>query len=156
MDIFSQNIVSNFQHSFPFEWKNPNGYLIVLIWQGVGILIILRFLACLAPLAFAFFIIAFTGTKDWKNYLQTLEKMAENKQSKADIFKQITEFFRSHSGVKQLSREVVCTQRVINFSCIFFTKDFVNVYEVSILADVMCCTVTLCAVMMMIQSEILV
>lgn len=35
-------------------------------------------------------------------------------------------------------------------------KDFVEVYEVSIFADVMCCTVTLCVVMMMIQIEILV
>lgn len=35
-------------------------------------------------------------------------------------------------------------------------KDFVDVYEVSIFADVMCCTANLCVVMLMIQIEILV
>ena len=36
------------------------------------------------------------------------------------------------------------------------SKDFAKLYEVHIFDDVMCCTITLCAVMMMIQVEIIV
>lgn len=93
-----------FSRSFPFDSKTPNGYLVAIIWQYVGTLILLRFLACLVPLALSFFIIAYTGTQDWKYDLHKLKKAAKNKQSHAEIFNQLTEFIRSHARVKQLSQ----------------------------------------------------
>lgn len=89
--------------SLPIDWKTPNGYLVAIIWQYAGCLILFRFLACLVPLALSFFIIAYTGTKDWKNILHELKQLAKAKPYEAKIYNDITEFMRSHAKVKQLS-----------------------------------------------------
>lgn len=86
--------------SLPFNWKNPRGYLIAIIWQYVSIFVLLRFLACLGTLVVACFIMSISVTKDWKGDLRTMKKMAKTKQSEADIFKHLTEFIRSHSNIK--------------------------------------------------------
>lgn len=43
---------------------------------------------------------------DCKRDLQTLDKMAKYKKSKAEKIKQLTTFIRSHSNLKQLSKSI--------------------------------------------------
>lgn len=72
-----------------------------------GAFVTIRFLACLESFALASFIFAYSINKDWKIVdIPTLDKMLKTKQQcEMDIFKQYTEFVRSHSNVKQLSIE---------------------------------------------------
>lgn len=42
-------------------------------------------------------------TKDWEKYIQELNEMGKSKQSKADSYKRMTEFLRSHSAMEKLS-----------------------------------------------------
>lgn len=41
--------------SLPFDWKTPFGYFFAEIWAYITAFVVLRFLACMAPLALAFF-----------------------------------------------------------------------------------------------------
>lgn len=101
-DLSSQFAVET--KSYPFDWENPIGFLIVIIWQFAATFLLLRFLACLLLLALASLLFAFSITKDWKNDLRTLDAMAKTKRSETDMFEQLTEFVRSHSNIEQLNK----------------------------------------------------
>lgn len=143
--------------SFPFNWRNPVGYVIAVAWECVSVFIFLRFLACMLPMMLACFLLAFSMTKDWKGDLRALNKTANTKH-----FKQLIEFVRSHSNAKELSKLYTSKWASIwlfpvNFWLFFrLINDFLDIFEICVFVNVMCCTVMLCVVLMMIKIEFLV
>lgn len=77
-------------------------YFIVVLWQYIAMFVLIRFLACLLPLAIGTFVFALFVAKNWKNDLQQLDEMVKIKQPKADICEWTNEFIRSHMDVKRL------------------------------------------------------
>lgn len=70
--------------------------------------VLLRVLASVIPLAIGSALFAFSFANDWKGDMRILDRMVKTKERKqnrqADISKQVTEFIRTHSYVRQLSR----------------------------------------------------
>lgn len=89
--------------SFPFDWRNPIGYFFAVVWLYISILNVLGFLACFTPLAISFLFYVISINKDWKHDIRALEKLAKGKQSDVELFRELSEFIRSHSFVKQFS-----------------------------------------------------
>lgn len=157
----------------PFDWHNPIGYYFAIIWQSVLTFPVIIFFANMIPLGIGAFLFALSFAEDWKVDLQILDEMVKTKQPKADIFKQVTEFVRSNSIMKQLSwlaqtnihnchfYSISCILLFFFYQTIYFLvkrliKDFEDLFKVCIFADVLCCGITLCVVMLTVQVEIIV
>lgn len=118
------------------------------------------------PFAFEAFLFALTFAEDFKGDFRTLNEMAKTKRSTANFLERINEFVRSYSNVKQLSYFCLLAARTIPKIDLFpskfilpsfrMIKKFENICEVCIFAEILCCNITLCAVMLMIQIEIIV
>lgn len=111
--IFHDNCFQNSPHSnvryderYPFDWKTPIGFFIVSTWQCITLIVVVRFVACMVPMALGWLLITFSLNKDWKNDLRSLDEMVKTKQPRADIIEHITEIIRSHSNIKQLSKMI--------------------------------------------------
>lgn len=102
-DSFNYSMQSH-DNRLPFDWKNPIGYLIVIVLQSVSSFLVLQFLTCMTICTLGSFLFAWSFAKDWKNHLQALHQMVHTKSSKTDILENLNEFIRSHSTEKQLSQ----------------------------------------------------
>lgn len=89
------------------------------IWKSTVLFIVGRiFSTVLAPLAFCAFLIALSFIDDWKGDLRTLDEMARTKQCQVNLSKQVAEFIRTHSRVRQLS-ESAQTHDIMKFNPLF-------------------------------------
>ena len=95
----------------------------------------------MALLALGCFLFAFSMAKEWKRDLRKLEKMVKTKPSKADVSKQVIEFVRAHSFVKELSSLIELNRLIKILKKNYFNKnsiisllrmsnDFAKLYEV--------------------------
>lgn len=102
---------------FPFDWKNPTGYSVVVLFQLVIAYFGLCFVAGLMCLAIGTFVIALTLTKDVRNDLNLINESVKSEQPLSNVLKQLTEFVRAHSHGKQLRKYTV--QYCIKFQLLF-------------------------------------
>lgn len=88
---------------FPFEWKNPLGYLIAIGIQyaitAYGVLIG----ACIISLGIGSFLYVIASTKCIRGNLFAINRCT-NDSDKQHIWDQFIEFIQYHSRVKQFSR----------------------------------------------------
>lgn len=125
--LFSRKIIFRLlvceMFRFPFDWKNPIGYLISVSWNSIVIFVLFRFLTCMVPLALGAYLFVFSVNNDWEHVIRTLGKRKATKPSKVNIFKRVTEFIRSHSNMKQLSRIVLFDSTIsFNWILLIFVK----------------------------------
>lgn len=88
----------------PFDWKNPIGYSFTICLQIVTVTFLLWFLASLLSLALGNLLFIWSFIKEWKCDLHSLNEMLKTEKFKADILKELTEFIRAHSNIKELSK----------------------------------------------------
>lgn len=88
---------------FPFNWKNPAGYLVavtaLLAWAAMPLL----YIGCLGFLGFGAFMFALTFVEDMKGELRLINEMAIDKRPQREIYEKFSAFIRIHANVKQLS-----------------------------------------------------
>lgn len=94
-------------HRFPFNWKNPFGYLIAMCWELLVVFYLVRFLLCLTSYAFEGFYHASSFFKDMCRDLEQLNKIAKARHSKAVILNKFIQFVHTHSTHKKLSIKII-------------------------------------------------
>lgn len=94
---------------FPFDTKNPEGYLAAFSLQYVHLAYEVFFVANLATLALGAFLFALTAIKDLKGILRSIDAhCVESKTTDEQLLalNQIRQFVEMHSGLKQLSKHL--------------------------------------------------
>lgn len=87
----------------PYDWKNPAGYLFtVAITLLVG-MYPFQYMGCIVFLALGSFIFAISIVKVFKVELHSINKMANDKQPRRNMYKKLSEFIQMQSISKQLS-----------------------------------------------------
>lgn len=103
---------------FPFDIKNPIGYLAAVSLQYAFFAYASSAVACLLSLGVASFLIIISENKDIIGLLRSFDKNAKNKQKRPDILrKQISEFIEMHSAMNKLSEYFLANlTQLITFS----------------------------------------
>lgn len=87
----------------PFHWRNPIGYVIVVIVEYTMSVYFFALVASLTSLALGSCFFALTFAKDIIGDLNSISKSVKNHKNHTEIFEQFTGFIRIHSLSKQLS-----------------------------------------------------
>lgn len=85
----------------PFDWKNPQGYLIAITLQYIIGIYAITFVGCIVTLGFGTFLFAVAVNKISKQSLSTIRKKAKHKSN--ETLRRLYEFVQFDSSVKQLS-----------------------------------------------------
>lgn len=88
---------------FPFDCKNPVGYLIAIYMQYNMIWYMFYVIASLVSLGIGAFIYSVMGTDEIKRYLNSVNEYAMRKKNHLKSLKQLAEYVDYHSEMKQLS-----------------------------------------------------
>lgn len=83
---------------YPFDWKNPKGYLIAISIQFVVISIILYAFLCMLILQVEALLMTISMAKDIKYSLYAINK--KSKANRANIVEPFTEVVQFHSNAK--------------------------------------------------------
>lgn len=88
---------------FPFDWKNPVGYLIAVTFQYFKELYLLRIAACALVLAIGCYLISIAMSKSLKVSLFGINHTAGDKSERKRLMERLIEFLEFYSRAKQLS-----------------------------------------------------
>lgn len=88
---------------FPFDWKNPIGYLIAVTLQYIMIMYMFFVISSMLSLGIGAFMFSVKAVDDVKMCMKSVNECAivKGKQSKA--FKRIAGYIQLHAYLKQLS-----------------------------------------------------
>lgn len=99
---------------YPFDWKNPLGYFMAVVFQFIAATYFFLLLWCVVFLGIGFtFVVVAIINKDVKDYLKFINENAAQKRSQA--LKCLSDFIQDHSTSKGLS--------VLNISNITHSQD---------------------------------
>ena len=91
---------------FPFDTKNPIGYLIAVILEYIIFVYAYFIIACTLSLAMGAFWFAISGTEEFQRFSTIINAKAQaNLNQIMKIKTSFTEFFEAHGIVKQLSKQ---------------------------------------------------
>lgn len=96
------------QKRFPFNWKNPCGYMMAVVVQSLWVSVVFTIIGCILLLSFGCFVFSLTAAKTLKSDLHSIDKMARKKNSRCGMYKKLCKFLEIHANLKQLSRLSVC------------------------------------------------
>lgn len=99
-DIFEKLIPNQ---RFPFDWKNPIGYLVAVSFQYLTIRNLYMFAANLISLGIGLHLFTLSVTSDIKIQLNSISQIAKPKRNRKQIIKYLLDFVRNNSFEKQLS-----------------------------------------------------
>lgn len=91
---------------FPFDTKNPIGFLVACSFQYTHLGYECFFISNLVTLGLGSFILALTAIKDLKGILRSMNDQCTNNRSKRkrlEAYKHLREFVQMHSALKELS-----------------------------------------------------
>lgn len=123
-------------YRFPFDSKQPMGYTIAITLQILLGMCLCTITAVCIAVGFGTFLLTISMTKDIKDDLILINKIAKIKKNRTPALKQLTELIRYHSKAKQLAHD---------FSDVF-QPIFMVLFTWSIL--------TMCTSMLLIQIDI--
>lgn len=89
----------------PYDWKNPIGYLVAVSALLLWALFPFQYMGCIITLAFGVFMFATALVKDLNGVLHSINSMINDKESRNEMYKELSEFIRIHANAKQLSWE---------------------------------------------------
>lgn len=89
---------------FPFDWRNPLGYLIALALQCVVVSYLLLVGSCGMALAIGSYLYFMASNKCIKGNLLSINQWTGGNKNSQQISNQFIEFIQFHSRVKQLSK----------------------------------------------------
>lgn len=96
--------VTHWLWRYPFDWKNPFGFLICAALQYRMILHTLRLVASVLSLALGTFLFAISSVKDLKCELVSINEMAKRKKTRLGVARKLYNFLEIHSDLKRLSK----------------------------------------------------
>lgn len=93
---------------FPFNWRNPFGYLIAASIQCIEVLNSLTFVACMISLGVGAFLFAVAGAKAATIILKEINENAKSKnknklENRQRILKQLAAYIQFHWSLKKFS-----------------------------------------------------
>lgn len=88
---------------FPFEWRNPFGYLTTVLMELIVGICESRFLVCFMNLALVGFMCTFVFAEDSVNDVYTINECVRTEKPESDVFKQFLVFVDMHGAAKELS-----------------------------------------------------
>lgn len=89
---------------FPFNVRNPMGYLIASVFQLTKLTFTLFLVANILTFGIGCYLIGITATKEIKNTLQIADKKLRLKKERPLAMKRFTDLIKWHSIIKQLSK----------------------------------------------------
>ena len=91
---------------FPFDWKNPLGFLLATSLEFVMLFFSSRYLACFLILGFGMFMYGLSFAKDMIAELHSINKWAKAKKSETNILKRLIEIVIMHTDMKRWNEAV--------------------------------------------------
>lgn len=144
---------------FPFDWKNPVGFLVAVIIQYI--LDLVGFAVVLGSLSFGVSVYLFTLSvnKDIRGILKTINRKAKSTQNQQNIIHRTRVYIQLHSDLKQLSAKwdrIKNYEELIKCVLVFsrFLQDFVEICQPFLVALFLWGSITICCTMLMIQIEL--
>lgn len=107
--------VSSFRR-FPFDWKNPVGFLIAISIQYTMFKYGSRICTCFFALSIGSQLYAIALSKAIKGSLLSINQNNQAKSDEPILLEQINEFIELHSNAQQLSKNESVAFSSINFS----------------------------------------
>lgn len=92
-----------FHYRFPFNSKQPLGYCVAFILQILSTMSLCSITAVCVAVGFGTFVLSISMTKDIKDDLILINKIAKSRKKRPQALKQFTELIQYHSNAKQLS-----------------------------------------------------
>lgn len=92
-----------FIYRFPFDSKQPMGYVIAFTLQVLLAMCLFTITAACIAVGFGTFLLTISVTKDIKDDFILINKIAKIKKKHAPALKRLTELIQYHSDAKQLS-----------------------------------------------------
>lgn len=163
-DRFYAN-TSNFKlidfHRFPFNWKNPCGYVVAFTFQYIVVMYCYYLIACSVSFGTGSFLLVTSMVIDIQNNLNSINKRVKKSKKAVETIKQFNCTIHFHSTVKQLGSYkllIVSLSHQIDFFLLFV--DFRFLYDISKMAEpflmiiVSSVMITTCDAMLLIRMEI--
>lgn len=91
---------------FPFDTKNPKGFLTAVFIQYIFLINILLAVKCLVVFVFATCLMLFSLAKDVKHNFQAINNNAKCEKDRAQIVNEFSQFAQLHSKSMQLSPKI--------------------------------------------------
>lgn len=88
---------------FPFDWRNPIGYLVALTLQYTANVRFFKLVACLVATGLGAFSFELSMTTHVKTDLKLINESAKMKENRLSTLKRLSEFIEFHSRLKELS-----------------------------------------------------
>lgn len=92
---------------FPFDWKNPTGFIMVIILLSVIHLHCIHFIVSAIAIGASDFLMVTTLTKEIKSDLFAFGKLIKSKPNPVDLFQKLFDILHFHSTVKRCMEEIV-------------------------------------------------
>lgn len=89
---------------FPFDCKNPVGYLVAIVLLYIMIFYMFFVIASMLSLGIGTFILAVLSTVEIKRYMNLVSEHAISKKNRSKSLQLLADFVDFHSGLKQLSK----------------------------------------------------
>ena len=88
---------------FPFDWKNPIGYLIACTLQFILLIYLFHAAAFCVSIEIASYLLLISLTKDIKNTVYDMNSSQSDTKLRSTFLKQICEFVQFHANAKRLT-----------------------------------------------------
>ena len=149
---------------FPFDWKNPVGYLIAVVLEYIIVSLALRYMGCFLGYGFGGYFFVMAIAKDLKSFVKSIGKSAKKCQSTTSeqkILQNLCEFIRLHTSVKKLMKNLTSNNIFFwadnsIFQPFFFRtlRDFTKIYKTILTVVFLGCTAAICLELLMIQLDL--
>lgn len=87
----------------PFDWKNPIGYLIAIIWEYITVVYAFMVVGILTTFGFGTFLLALTALDDVKVGLKKINDLAKFEKNRAQTSNLLGDSIQFHGRLMQLS-----------------------------------------------------
>lgn len=91
---------------FPFDWKNPLGYLVAVYLQHAMIKYMFILISLLTSLGSGAFMFCLTALDDITDCLKSVNGYAKTKGKQSKAIERIAQYIQLHSDIKQLSKPI--------------------------------------------------
>lgn len=89
-----------FSRRFPFDWRNPVGFMIAMTTQYVMFLYGIKVPACVLALSIGSYLYSIALSKDVKGSLFMFKRNIQSKADQSLLLEQLAEFIDLHSNAK--------------------------------------------------------
>lgn len=145
-------------YRFPFDSKQPFGYIVGFTFQSLLALYLCKISAVFTAIGLGIFLLTLSVAEDINDDLISINKNAKNKKKRVLALKQLNEFVQYHSDAKQLSHEFLKFKLLfkLNFESLLLrlAHDFSNLFQPIFTVVFTWSTITICISLLLIQIDL--